>query len=475
MEITRKQYLLSAQPHNIAGMSQMLLSWGAYLYIGEGLQVHSYTDATGRQYVILGHIFCTHQIDKTIEDDIKQFKGDNINDLLRNWTGRWVVITRHELHIDACGLMSAFYTQGDNWCISSSLALLAQVAGEKPSQTVSDFGLTWQLLPHTLIPNVSALFCTQKLVFAHNGLSVSFNPYITDYSHLSTQDKIARIADILKISLVNIARQSNRSLCLALTAGRDSRLLLAAALASGVPFTTYTAWHENISISDRTLPAQLAQRFSFVHRYIKASKHSALRENEYLTFSSGNSKGADMQFYARGQLDEIPADAVVIRGAIFEAARTYGRSIASADIDGFKKGFTTYYHTSLSDKNQSDAFNKYLKYIEDNPIPYIDVRDRFYIEQRVGGWVAAIEQALDINDWISLQVANSREMVSLLLSATESERQSAALSVGCIDRLYPQLNDYAYNQSSVCDKIRLFINVLASPQRLRRFLKKIIK
>ena len=171
----------------------------------------------------------------------------------------------------------------------------------------------------------------------------------------------------------------------------------------------------------------------------------------------------------------IPSNAIVLRGAIFEAARTYGRSIASADMNGFKKGIQAYYQTSLSNPKQSDAFDKWLEYVETNPISYIDLRDRMYVEQRVGGWVAAIEQALDINEWASVQIANCRDLVSLLLSATEQERETVALSMGCIEILYPQLNNYPYNQSSVYDKIRLIKNVLISPARLKRFFKKIFR
>lgn len=475
MDITRKQYLISATPKNLPEMNEIRLSCGAYLYVGTGLVIKDCTDAVGRKYIVLGNVFCADRVGKTVEDDINAFSGDDVNELIKDWTGRWVLIAENEIQIDACGLMSAFYTQGSDWCISSSLAVISSVIRRQPSYTVSDFGLNWQLLPDTLIDGVSALLCTQKFVVNDAQLSVCFNPYITDYSHLKTQEKVSRIAEILKNTLTNIAHYSGRDIWIALTAGRDSRLLIAAALAAGVKFSTYTAQHDNISTSDRKIPAKLARQFGFIHRYIKSSKVSSERINDYLIFSAGNSKGADLEFYARGQFDMIPSNAIVLRGAIFEAARTYGRSIASADMNGFKKGVQSYYQTSLSNPKQSDAFEKWLEYVETNPISYIDLRDRMYVEQRVGGWVAAIEQALDINDWASVQIANCRDLVSLLLSATEQERESVALSMGCIEILYPQLNNYPYNQSSVYDKIRLIKNVLISPARLKRFFKKIFR
>lgn len=475
IDITRKQYLISAVQRTMQGMSEMRLSCGVFLYTGKDLQVRTLIDSLGRKYIVLGNAFCTDCEGKSIEDDAKRFSGDNINDLVKHWTGRWVVITDQELQIDAAGLMPAFYTQGHDWCISSSLAVISKVAGCKPSHPVSDFGLTWQLLPDTLIDNVSALLCTQKILLSKSHLSVCFNSCITDYRHLSTQDKITRIADILKTAITNIAHYSGGEIWIALTAGRDSRLLLAAALAAGVKFTTYTAQHDNISTSDRKIPVRLAHRFGFEHSYIKASVPDTAKIDKYLCFSAGNSKGADIEFYSRGQFDKIPATAFVIRGSIFEAARTYGRSIATADMDGFKNGYQAYYQSSLSDRRQSVAFDKWLKYVEEYPISYIDLRDRMYIEQRVGGWVAAIEQALDVNDWTSIQIANCRELISILLSATEQERNTATLSMGAVTALFPQLNEYPYNQPSVIDKLRLIKNVLFSLVRLKRYLKKIFR
>ena len=94
---------------------------------------------------------------------------------------------------------------------------------------------------------------------------------------------------------------------------------------------------------------------------------------------------------------------------------------------------------------QSKAFEKWLQYVKNNPIDFIDIRDRMYIEQRVGGWASAIEQALDINDWCSIHIANCRELVSLLLSATEEERNNLSLSFEPIKNMVPPLHSYPYN------------------------------
>ena len=475
IENTRKQYLISAVPRDLPTMTATRLSCGAYLYVGKGLNVQQFNDARNRKYIILGNAFCTDMANRSVADDIQSFDGENINVLVKSWTGRWMLIADTEIQTDACGLMSAFYTQGEDWCISSSLAIMSQILKVKPTKTVSDFGLTWQLLPNTLVEGVKCMFCTEKFIVKDRILNVYHNQWVTDYTYLTTDEKVERISQVLKAAMKNIELFSGLNIMLALTSGRDSRLLLAAALASDIKFSTYTMQHENISVSDKKLPAKIAKSLGLVHRYIKAERFSVFKVEEYLTFNAGNSTGADIMFYAHGQSAKIPSDTVVIRGSVFEAARTFGRSIATSDLDGFQKGYEAYYQTSLQDPLQADSFKQWLKYVEKNPISFIDIRDRMYVEQRVGGWVAAIEQSLDINEWTSIQIANCRELISVLLSATEEERNAASLSIGAINQLCSSLNRYPYNQSSICDKIRLIKNVLLNPTRLKRFIKKLIK
>ena len=88
-------------------------------------------------------------------------------------------------------------------------------------------------------------------------------------------------------------------------------------------------------------------------------------------------------------------------------------------------------------------------------IIFIDLRDRFYIEQRVNGWFSAIEQALTINDFDSIQIANCQELISLLLAATDDEREDNTLAYRMIEALVPELLKYPVNKQSAIDKINI--------------------
>lgn len=470
IDITKKQYVISAIKRNLPQMKEILLPNDIYLYIGAQLSTQYIYNANGDQYILLGNAFHTKERNTSISEVTKLYSGNDINDLVNSWTGRWILITPKEIQIDACGLMSAFYVLGNEWCISSSLAIMSKITGVKSKRQVADQGITWQILPYTLVDGVMALLCTQKFTLQNKNLSVAFNQWIIDYRNLTTIEKSKRIGEILQNGICNIEYKSNRKIWIALTSGKDSRLVFASALKAGVKFKTFTLDYDYISNSDRKIPIVITKDYGIEHQYIKTKKLNKELEKKYKTFCAGNSLGTDMEFYAKGQFSKIPSDSIVIRGAIFEAGQKYGRSIACSDIDSFKKEIKIYYKNSFNNKMQSQAFENWMQYVENNPIEFIDIRDRMYIEQRVGGWASAIEQALDIIDWCSIHIANCRELVSLLLSATEEERNNLSLSFEPIKNMVPPLHSYPYNKSTIIDKVNLIIKTLKSPNKLREYM-----
>ena len=470
VNITQKQYVISAVKRDISNMKEVHLPNDIYLYIGKHLNVQYINNAKGELMILLGNAFITNTKNKDISEDIISYFDNDLNELVKSWTGRWLLITQNEIQIDACGLMGAFYTLGTEWCISSSLALMSQITGTKANETVSTNGLEWQLLPYTLLPNVFALFCTQKFLLKGKELSVSFNKWITDYSFLTTNEKVERINYILHNAIYNIGCKSNRNIWIALTGGKDSRLVLAAAIAANINFKSFTLEHDNISISDKKIPRKIAKDLGFEHIFIKTKKTSKSLKKDYQEFCNGNSLGVDIKFYAKQQFNKIPSNAIIIRSGIFEAGQRYGRRITSSNLNCFEKNIKNYYQNSLKNQRQMEAFDKWLEYTNNNKIEFIDIRDRMYIEQRVGGWAAAIEQALCINDWNSIQIANCRELVSILLSATEEERNNLSLSIEPIKKTHPLLHSYPYNKPTLIDKLNLIIKTLKSPIRLTNYI-----
>ena len=431
----------------------------AYLYVDKLLQCQKAISADGKDIYLLGHAYCMDKKDKTPVDDIGKTLFNELENVSHNWTGRWLLIGNRQLITDASCLMSVFYHSDEHgWYVSSSLALISRLSGSPIGSSVNPTGLTWQLLPKTLLDEVNALFCTEKLEWDESKIYIKPIKKFKDCNSLSTQEKVVAISSMLQNALWNINKYSGKNVTIALTAGKDSRLVLSAALATGISFESYTAIHPNISRSDEGIPVEISHRFDFKHQLIKPKRFDMLKEKDYQEFSSYNTLGTDMFFYAHGQFDGFTRDTVIIRSGIFEAAQHYGRSIMTdATLEALEEGVRKYYSSDIS-KKQDKALKEWIAYAKENPIPFVDVRDRFYIEQRVNGWVAAIEQAMDINDFTSIQIANCSELISVLLSATDEERSNLSLSFEPIKLMTPGLMEFPVNKRLFRDTFRIYKN-----------------
>lgn len=454
IDLTHKQYLISNRRIAPQGMVEFVFGEGCYLYAGFDLRVRKGITKRGKQYIVLGEAFCTDKYPKEVVEDLESPDFQDSISATRYWTGRWALIVDSILITDASGLMSAFYqNDGADWMVSSSLALISNQLGLNCDKTVSKIGLTWCLLPYTIQNSVKLLFCTQKM-HIDSSLSTEFCNRYEEEKDLSFEERVNKITQCLTIGIKNIEHFSGRIIWLALTAGKDSRLTFAAALSSGVHFDTYTAEHQHMSVADRKMPAKLSNTYGVQHHCLRKEKYSVSKYKEYCSFSGNNSLGADAEFYATGQFAQIPDNAVVIRSGLFEAGQTYARRIAGGDRDTFIQGIRAYYKDDFQTPAQDAAFNEWLDYQDKFAMFGIDIRDRFYLEQRVNGWVAAIEQSLDINAFVSIQIANSSVILGSLLYATQDDRKNLHLSVELIRHLNEKLLDFPINKPSWRDMVR---------------------
>lgn len=472
-DITKKQYVLSSAPLSIDGMRGYRVG-DNYLYTGDGLCVSEIASADGRKTLLLGNAYCTDAAEKSVQEDIRAFSGESILSATRFWTGRWLLVTETELVTDATGLMGAFYSVNeDAFYISSSLAVMAELLHEKLDKTVTENGLSWQILPGARLTGVKTLLCTQQILFEGNTMRVIPNDRFQERREVSTDEKCEAMAEMLVNAAKNIHTYSGKRVVLALTGGKDSRLAFAALLKSGIPFSSYTAVHKNISSSDKSVPAKLAKMFGVEHRFVRQEPYRQDMLSDYEHFCAGNSNGADGYFYAHGQFSDFDEKTLVIRSGLFEAGQTYARSYTAPDMEGFVAGMVGYYAELRTSDAERSAFDEWVQNASAHPIDGIDIRDRFYLEQRVGGWASAIEQSLDINDFTSIQIANCEAILSILLSCSEEERQTLALSYETIRLLEPRALQVPVNKKSIGDRLLRVKNILRNPLgKLRRFIYK---
>lgn len=462
-EITKKQYILSSKRLELPELCEYKLK-KCYLYADGRLNAKKYAVGDKKEAYLIGNAFCMDKPDKSIEEDICFLNEKSVDEITKYWTGRWILIYENELITDACGLMSAFYAENeDGFCVSSSLRVLCDVLNLSPSYDVCDGDLGWHIAPHTTVEGVYKLLATQKIIFSENELKPVFYMPFGDTKAFSTDEKCEKLAAMLVNGVKNIYEYGKKDIWSALTGGKDSRLVLAALLKAEIPFSCYTAWHENISASDKKAPSQLAEKFGMPYMFVKRGKTDKNLLADYDNFTLKNIDGADKMFYARGQFSKIPQNAVVIRSGIFEAAQNYARTTAGNTPKTFADGMKKYYKELENSEKQQKALSAWLETVEKNPARHIDIRDRFYIEQRVGVWTAAIEQSLDMNDFVSVQIANCAAFISILICANERERKEIALSYGTIKILDERVLEVKINAKSFSDSVRRAIDIAKHP------------
>ena len=96
----------------------------------------------------------------------------------------------------------------------------------------------------------------------------------------------------------------------------------------------------------------------------------------------------------------------------------------------------------------TEGLRAWLTWVVAHPEPDLDFRDRLYLEQRLGCWLATIEQALDLTGTIRLHISNSHYVFSLMNKATLSERQDGSFQKAANVALAPGLASFPYNPSS---------------------------
>jgi hypothetical protein len=117
---------------------------------------------------------------------------------------------------------------------------------------------------------------------------------------------------------------------------------------------------------------------------------------------------------------------------------------------------------------------EWIDWISRTPVPGLDWRDRLYLEQRIGGWVSSIEQALDLTPYERAYIANSHAYMTTALSLPEDTRRSAGHHIALIHRMAPDLLDFPFNPGDhrkiVLARRRLryeWREVAARPRKLR--------
>ncbi len=459
--VHRRQFLLAGTPQQAAeGWGQLRLGERLYLSHCPELALQAVHDAEGLLWAVLGTAVDSQVNAASLRGGvvaaIRASRSDDVTRLVHTWSGRWLLVSSNCIVGDAAALMGLHYLgAGSRFMASTSTALLAQHAAvcRADGRVPGWYGLDWYPPPGTKYRQVYKLLPDQTLYPATG--EVRFFDRLQSFP-LGLPSTLGDLVELLRIGLVATVRslaeaQPGRPFTLALTAGLDSRTSFSVLVDAGVKFDTCTFQHSRISDADRSLPPTIAARHGVPHRFIPSAPPDERLQNIFDRHTDWSVFGADRESYAAGCFGHLLGERWFIRSGCWELARRYfHRKLQAINLDDVvaRPGrVVRRFNTFVNIGESSVALARWARWRSDHAVT-ADWRDLFYRDQRLGGWLSAIEQSLDLADPTSVHMVNGDLFYRLLLAAARLGEPPEALQAALIERCCPGLMDFPVNPDS---------------------------
>ncbi len=418
------------------------LSGGLVLSYCQTLPFKTITDQAGQQWVLLGDaIQSLKGLPSPGEQIQKLTSKDNVQAIYTSWAGRWVLIGNDQLHLDAVGLLGCYYRlHNDILEITTSPSLIYE--GKDPDTFVlkSPAGIEWYPLPDSGFQQLSKLLPSQILNIKTGQLQ--FRSLHCAFPELSYQECVIYLSDLLTTTLENLFKQTHKKALLGLTAGYDSRTLMAVLNHLKLPYETLTFHWPLLHPADLNIPKQLAQLSTKKHLVLKRQKLKQVNADTYNLHTTCHAIEKDRDFMKYQQFNVLDAeDYILLRGGGFEvSAFIYARFFPAELPTG-----EAIAQRLKGNAWQGQSINKWLNWVRQTPEIRWDWRDRFFWEQRLAGWLSSTEQGLDLVNMSRMVPANSFLFYNVMLSLPVEIRKNKTQQVDMIRHLAPELLQPPFN------------------------------
>ena len=458
----RRQFIFGPKPVTIPGdwrVHQITGDW--VLTIQRDLPLRQGKSADGAQILFLG--FAIDPEAPELDDNqlfTRICQTENWDELLRataNLSGRWLIIHIAGRHVrlfnDATALRSVYYSMPgqEPWCFSQpGLYRFVKDVNYSPGalefiqskESQKDFeacfpaaGTAYAEVAHLLSNHYLDLETQRSVRFWPNQPRLS----------LELQPAVAESARILQESMRAIVKRGPTAF--AITAGRDSRTLLAASRAVADKFWVYTAKYGELNLNspDFRISAQICATAGLTQHVIRCPKYMAE------PFRSVFLKNHDPSHPAwgsicQGFLDNFPADMMCVRGNVSEVARCvfYSGGIHPAHLDG----------SDLARKCKMPVIEVTRRHFEDwlaDAAPAAkefgyNILDLFFLEHRMPNWLAVSQTEHDVV-FETFSPYSNRRLISTMLGTPPSERIKPASKIyrELIQNMWPELLPFPFN------------------------------
>ena len=272
----RRQFVVGPAPfHGIAGWAHVRVG-GEWVSHCPTLPVAVVRDASGTTWALLGRAVESRadrpgpaeQIATAVTEDAASYDG---------WTGRWLLVGAGELHLDATGLLGCYVGRSRDGAVwASSSPVLAATLGTggteprpEPWPLRYEDGVSWVVPPRSRYTHVRRLLPSQVLLIADG--SVRPRPLVGRLEpDRPYEETLALLEDALATALRRVTGLGR--VWIGLTAGADSRLILATAHAVHADVGAFTRRAARASLADTLLPPRLAATVDIEHRFLRGKR-----------------------------------------------------------------------------------------------------------------------------------------------------------------------------------------------------------
>lgn len=432
----RRQFVLGPRyVDKLPFWRRIKINQSLYLTSHPELEV-SRVNKDGVSIVLLGYILDLNNPSFTNEDilrDLIEKQGSSINGILNcvgSYGGRWIIIldtgTKVVLFNDATGLRQVFYTNDHSgpWCASQP-GIIAEELGLKVDVEAAQFIKSLASSNREYWwPGQASLYHSIKRLLPNHYLDIdtmTMHRYWPKESlkRIDLTKAIDRLAGLFK-GLI-ISAHNRFKLSLPLTAGWDSRLLLASVkdIAQEVFYYTLIYYDLDEESDDIRIPQRLLSRLGLKHHLIKCPPTMT---EDFKSIYLGNVSCAHEAWgaIAQGLCQAYPEDRVCLKGNVSEIARNYYGVIRNQDINSRLLAY-------LSGMEHSFAVNQFSAWLNEAKgvceRAGIRITDLFYWEQRMGSWQAMSQLEWDIAQEVFTPY-NCRDILVTMLSVDTKYRRT---------------------------------------------------
>jgi hypothetical protein len=445
------------------------------------LRVRQLQSKDGMPHWLLGVAVRADEPMSSISDGFQQKNSAEIENWTGLWAGRWFLISANRCWQDASGCLGTYHRRvRDCVWISSSPALLGdRLPGAPPAsrlrwRVTDNKGIDWVPLPFSTREGVYKLL-PLRTIEPQTGRTtpVRFAAPITNAG-----EELPALVSTLKTIITNWAQADFRERHVALTAGIDSRTILAAAVAAKVEVKTFTTRFPITVRRDMVLPPRIARSVRVPHTLRRLPPVGATEVDPRMAAIAEHMDGTgwhrSTMHMARCKYDLLSdREQTVAHGNAFGDARCYfwakfsnvGLEAQPTDPDHILDAFT--FRSSWRPEPLAlwrRAFQGWIDSLSD-PVPLaLDWRDRFYWEQRLGGWNSITQGFWDMLDGSTFYPGNCLWVSDLFLRFSPEERKEGFPQREAIRLLAPELLKVPINPKPIGRRLRETVRDLLGPK-----------